>query len=132
MRRVRSQWLGALGAALAVVAGACSDDDDISAQETLPAIVTTAPAATTTLPPTTTQPRFYEVQEGDTLSEIAAAYGLPVQAIMDANLIVDPNRIEVGQILELPLASEIVSTSLPPVTTTPGPVASPPFTTIAP
>ena len=66
--------------------------------------------------PTTTQPRFYEVQEGDTLTEIAAAYGLPIQAIMEANGIVDPNRIEVGQILELPLASEIVVTSLPPVT----------------
>jgi LysM repeat protein len=131
MRQVRSQWLGAMGAALAVLVGACSDDDDTSAEATLPAIVTTTTTATT-VAPTTTQPRFYEVQEGDTLSEIAAAYGLPVQAIMDANLIVDPNRIEVGQILELPLASEIVSTSLPPVTTAPGPVASPPFPTTAP
>ena len=100
-------------------------------EATLPAIATTTTTATT-VAPTTTQPRFYEVQEGDTLSAIAAAYGLPVQAIMDANLIVDPNRIEVGQILELPLASEIVATSLPPVTTAPGPVASPAFTTIAP
>jgi LysM repeat protein len=131
MRPVRSLWLGAMGALLALVAGACSDDDDTSAQETLPAIVTTSTVATT-LPTTTTQPRFYEVQEGDTLSAIAAAYGLPVQAIMDANAILDPNRIEAGQILELPLASEIVSTSLPARTTQPGPVASPPFTTVAP
>ncbi len=131
MRPVRSQWLGALGAALVVIAGACSDDDDTSAEATLPAIVTTTVVATTAAP-TTTQPRFYEVQQGDTLTEIAAAYGLPVLAIMQANGIVDANRIEVGQILELPLASEIVSTSLPPVTTAPGPVASPPFTTIAP
>jgi LysM repeat protein len=130
MRPVRSQWLGAMGAVLAVVAGACSDDDT-AAQETLEAIVTTSTVATT-LPSTTTQPRFYEVQEGDTLSAIAAAYGLPMQAIMEANAILDPNRIEVGQILELPLASEIVSTSLPPRTTQPGPVASPPYTTIAP
>ena len=120
-----------MGGAFLLVAGGCSDDDETSAEATLAAIATTTTTATT-VPPTTTQPRFYEVQEGDTLSAIAAAYGLPVQAIMDANLIVDPNRIEVGQILELPLASEIVSTSLPPVTTTPGPVASPPFTTIAP
>ena len=131
MRPVRSQWLGALGAALVVIAGACSDDDDTSAEATLPAIVTTTVVATTAAP-TTTQPRFYEVQEGDTLTEIAAAYGLPVLAIMEANGIVDANLIEVGLILELPLASEIVSTSLPPVTTAPGPVASPPFTTIAP
>ena len=128
---MRWQWLGALTGALVVIAGACSDDDDTEAQATLPAIVTTSTTATT-VAPTTTQPRFYEVQEGDTLSGIAAAYGLPVTAIMQVNGIVDPNRIEVGQILELPLASEIVSTTLPPVTTAPGPVASPPFTTIAP
>ena len=131
MRSVGSPWTGVVGAALLVVAAACSDDDDPSAEATLAAIVTTTTVATT-LPPTTTQPRFYEVQEGDTLSGIAAAYGLPMTAIMDINGIVDANQIEVGQILELPLASEIVSTTLPPVTTAPGPVASPPFTTVAP
>ena len=132
MRPVRWQWLGALAAALAVVAGACSDDDDTSAEAHAAGHRDHDDRRHDDSPPTTTQPRFYEVQEGDTLSEIAAAYGLPVPAIMEANGIVDPNRIEVGQILELPLASEIVSTSLPPVTTAPGPVASPAFTTVAP
>ena len=73
----------------------------------------------TTVPPTTTQPRFYEVQPGDTLSEIAAAFGLPIPAIMEKNNIVNPDQIYAGQILQLPLASEIVVTSLPPVTTVP-------------
>ena len=79
------------------------------------------------------QPRFYEVQSGDTLIEIADAYGLPIQAIMEANGIVDPNMIQAGQILELPLASAIVATSLPPMTTAPGVTAAfPATTTIAP
>ena len=51
---------------------------------------------------------------------------------MEANGIVDPNSIQAGQILELPLASEIVATSLPPVTTAPGPTALPAVTTVAP
>ena len=49
---------------------------------------------------------------------------------MEANGIVDPNAIQAGQILELPLASEIVATTLP--TTVPGPTALPAVTTAAP
>ena len=45
---------------------------------------------------------------------------------MELNGIVDPNNIQAGQILQLPLASEIVATSLPPITTGwPGPTALP-------
>jgi LysM repeat protein len=130
---MRSRVLGATVAALltAVAFGACADMDDGAAEQTLPAIQTTT-IVTTTLPPTTTQPRFYEIQSGDTLIEIAAAFGLPVQAIMEANGIADANRILAGQILTLPLASEIVVTSLPPVTTTPQPTAGPAVTTIGP
>jgi LysM repeat protein len=102
--------------ALAVVAG-CSDDDDPTARATLPPIETTT-TVPTTIPSTTTQPRFYEVQQGDTLTEIAVAYGLPIALIMEKNGIVDANQIYAGQILELPLASEVVSTSLPPGPTT--------------
>jgi LysM repeat protein len=72
------------------------------------------------------------VQRGDTLTEIAVAYGLPITAIMELNGIVDPNSIEAGQVLELPLASDIVATSLPVVTTAPGPTALPAVTTVAP
>ena len=64
------------------------------------------------MPPTTSQPRFYEIQSGDTLIEIAATFGLPVQAIMEANGIADPNASTPARSLELPLASEIVVTSL--------------------
>jgi LysM repeat protein len=126
--------LGVVVATVSAVlaAAACSGDDDTGAGATLPEMVTTT-SSSTTVAPTTTQPRFYEVQSGDTLTEIAAAYGLPIQAIMEANGIVDPNMIQAGQILELPLASEIVATSLPPVTTAPGVTAAfPTTTTIAP
>jgi len=117
--------------ALVAVAAACSNGDDPAARATLPPIQTTSTVATT-IAATTTQPRFYKIQPGDTLGKIAAAFGLPIQAIMEKNQIADANKIYAGQILELPLASEVVVTSLPPVTTTPGPTALPAITTVAP
>jgi LysM repeat protein len=116
---------------LAVVATSCSDDDDLDASQTLAPIQTTS-TTSTTLPTTTTQPQYYEVQSGDTLTKIAAAFGLPIPAIMELNGIVDPNAIQAGQILQLPLASEIVVTSLPPAVTVAGPAASAAVTTVAP
>jgi LysM repeat protein len=125
-----------LGATLAsviliVVAAACASDDDAGANVTLPPIVTTT-TVPTTIASTTTQPRFYKIQQGDTLGKIAAAFGLPIQAIMEKNLLTDPDKIFAGQILELPMASEIVVTSLPPVTTLVGATAAPAITTASP
>ena len=132
---VRSRVLGASLALVGTVllAAACSDGDDAGAGATLPPIATTTTVAPTVPPPPPTQPRFYEVQSGDTLTEIAAAYGLPVQAIMDMNGIVDQNKIFAGQILELPLAAAVVATSLPPVAGAPATAAGvPAITTVAP
>jgi LysM repeat protein len=132
---VRSRVLGAplVAVCCSVLTVACSDDDGADAGATLPPIATTTTVPPTVPPPPPTQPRFYEVQPGDTLIEIATAYGLPIQAIMEMNGIVDQNKIFAGQILELPLASAIVATTLPTVapapTTTPG---VPPTTTAAP
>jgi LysM repeat protein len=124
-----------LGASLVVAcvmgsAAACSDGDDTSGA-TLPTIFTTTTVPPTTAPPATTQPRFYEIQPGDTLIEIADAYGLPILAIMEKNGIVDQNKIFAGQILELPNAAEIVATSLPPAPAAPE-AGVPAITTVAP
>ncbi|MFI5262799.1 MAG: LysM peptidoglycan-binding domain-containing protein, partial [Candidatus Limnocylindrales bacterium] len=45
----------------------------------------------------------YVVQRGDILSAIAARYGVTVQAIVAANGLADPNHIEPGQRLIIPL-----------------------------
>src|SRR4029079_2348054 len=68
-----------LGATLAsvvlvVVAAACASDDDTGAGAPLPPIITTT-TVPTTIASTTTQPRFYKIQQGDTLGKIAAAFG---------------------------------------------------------
>ena len=48
------------------------------------------------------RPTTYAVQPGDTLSKIAARFGVTVAAIVEANDIKDPNKIEVGQVLVIP------------------------------
>lgn len=98
----------------------CAKDDKPSSAPALPPIVTTAPP--TTPPPSvaTTLPEYYRVQRGDTLTEIAAAYGLPVQAILDLNGMTDPDQLAAGQILALP-SRDIVASALPP--TVPGQTA---------
>ena len=129
---MRSRLLGAslVVACVGGLVAACSEGDD-TAGATLPPIATTTTIPPTTAAPATTQPRFYEIQQGDTLIEIAAAYGLPILAIMEKNGIVDQNKIFAGQILELPNAAEIVANSLPPAPAAPA-AGVPAITTVAP
>jgi len=45
---------------------------------------------------------MYIVKSGDTLSKIAAQLGVEMQAIIDANNLVNPNRLSIGQELIIP------------------------------
>ncbi|MGD2049496.1 MAG: glycosyltransferase family 39 protein [Chloroflexota bacterium] len=49
-----------------------------------------------------TQPTVYIVQTGDTLLSIARRYGTSVEALANANNVVNPDRIQVGQVLNIP------------------------------
>jgi lysozyme len=52
--------------------------------------------------PVTATNNSYTVQAGDTLSRIAAQFGVTVDEISEANNIENPNQIEVGQVLAIP------------------------------
>jgi LysM repeat protein len=49
----------------------------------------------------------YTVQSGDTLGDIAVNYGVSVETLMEANLIEDPNQLEVGQVLNIPAPNPV-------------------------
>lgn len=65
-----------------------------------------------------TKVRRYRVNPGDTLGSIARTYGVSPAALLEANQLSDPNVIQVGQTLEIPLyqpgRQEVVTTALIP------------------
>jgi LysM repeat protein len=68
------------------------------------------------------QARTYTVQAGDTLSGIAARFGISWKSLYAKNKKVigsNPNRIFVGQVLKLPAGAAAVPAQLMPVSSTP-------------
>jgi LysM repeat protein len=102
-----------------VVMTACGGNEIPTDGATLAPIQTTV-AVTVTVVSATTLPQYYRVQRGNTLTEIAASYGIPVAAIMQLNGLTNADDIFAGQILAIP-PRDIVASVLPP--TVPGQTA---------
>lgn len=69
---------------------------------TLPATVTPTVSATSTVTPTPSV-RTHIVLAGETLASLAQKYDVTVEAILELNGLANPNVIEVGQELLIPL-----------------------------
>lgn len=63
---------------------------------------TPTPDAPHTIPPLREQTVEYHVQPGDTLSIIARAHNVSVEAILSENALADPNLLSIGQRLVIP------------------------------
>ena len=119
LRRVKVGPLGLMvgvGLLAPFGAAACGSDDSSSAA-TLPAIVTTTTTIATIAPSTTVVVVYYEIQPGDRLGNIAASFGVTVEALMQVNGITDPDKINAGDKLEIP-SGIVVTNTLPPLVTT--------------
>jgi len=70
-------------------------------------VVTASPAPSPRgTPRPTPTPIIHVVQRGEFLIQIAVRYGVDVQAIIDANQILDPDLVEPGQRLVIPAPGE--------------------------
>ena len=112
-RRRRARLTGAAVAVTVATLAAtgCGTTDEASSQ-TLPPI---RPTVATTSTTTTTIPegeRYYTVQSGDTLGNIAERFQVPIQAIVDLNGLASPDDIQAGQTLQIP-SGVVVITELP-------------------
>jgi len=77
---------------------------------TLPAVEGEAPTENTIVenPLVAAPPIVHVVQRGEILTQIAGQYGVTVEAVMQANGILDPNRIRVGTELQIWASSEFL------------------------
>lgn len=77
-----------------------------TATATLTPTSTSTPTATSTPTPTpTATPVLYQVRAGDTLGRIAERFGTTINALAQLNGILNPSRIDPGQILRIPADS---------------------------
>ncbi len=65
-------------------------------------IVSPTPDSSRQLPEITVEAKQYYVQAGDTLGTIAARFGIPPRMIIDANQLLNPDWLSVGQELTIP------------------------------
>ena len=89
----------------AIGLAACGESE--GALTTLPPIRSTTTTSSTTTTTLVSQRQFHEVQSGETLSVIAERYGVSVAALVDLNRITDPDRIEAGVTLEIPVRAQV-------------------------
>ncbi|MBN1145930.1 MAG: LysM peptidoglycan-binding domain-containing protein [Anaerolineales bacterium] len=68
-------------------------------------ILTPTPDNPHAIPLVRTDPEVYTVQPGDTLMQIATLYGISVEQIAQANEMLNPNVLDVGQALTIPVAT---------------------------
>jgi hypothetical protein len=78
---------------------------------------TEQPQPTATTAPVQPTPAVHVVQPGDSLSAIAFQYDVSIEALAEANGIVDTNVIHVGQKLIIPGPTSIPTATLPPTMT---------------
>ena len=74
--------------------------------EAIPELVIVTPTVGVPTTPERAIAGRYVVQQGDTLSGIAARFGVSEQALMAANNLRDPNRLFAGQELAIPAPEE--------------------------
>ena len=102
MNNRRVVGVAALSGLISLLSACGGEDTKVAA--TLPVMVaestTTIPLeSTTTL---TANPEFYTIQQGDTLSAIAASFGVTVADIVAANGLANADAIQAGQKLAIP------------------------------
>ncbi len=83
--------------------------------------MTPLPTSTLAIGPTPIPRTTYTVQPGDTLAGIARFYGLNITDLMEANGLADPNSVQAGKILVIPLEKAVKPGP------TPTPTAPPPY-----
>lgn len=97
------------GLTVSLIRGSFGDSDSLVA--VAPLIAKSEPQPLSTVP----TPTKYEVQAGDTLSDLALRFGVPLEALATANALEKPYLLQIGQELTIPASADAYqSTASPP------------------
>jgi LysM repeat protein len=117
----------------AVSDGTAADPSNGSAmQPESPAPAATAAAtATPAAAPTASGAKTHEMQPGETLTKIAAEYGVTITALQQVNNITDPTKLRAGTVLTIPEGGHPAPVAVAPVAQPAAPTATPTAESIA-
>jgi LysM repeat protein len=100
------QWsllaISILSGLVALLLSRGNDGDSIPVETT---VTSTIPLPTTTV---YTEPVYYTVNPGDSLFQISKTYNLDMAELMALNGITDPDKVNAGQVLQLPVATGFI------------------------
>lgn len=103
--------------AMAIIGG-CSRQKPMATAAAVPepeeATVESSPTRLPVSTPIVPETTRYTVRAGDTLWAIARRFGVAIQALMEANEVLEPDRLQPGQELIIPIAGDVVSDELSP------------------
>lgn len=91
----------------------------------------TAAATATPAPAPAAGGKTHEMQPGDTLTKIAAQYGVTIAALQQANNITDPTKLRAGTVLTIPEGGNPAPVAVAPVAQPAAPTATPTAESIA-
>jgi LasA protease len=115
MPRFFSFFVASIGMAAIAACGAASGNSNAATPlpvTTKIAVVATAdPTAANPTPVSTTVIDHYTVRNGDTLSGISLQYNISIDDLMRANGLADPNALQIGQVLNIPVQVSRVAPS---------------------
>ncbi len=109
--RTRGLWLAAICLmGLMALEGCTRDKPSPTPTPTAPVEVvpaTPSPTAPPVITPAVPEVRYHTVQPGETAWDIATQYGVTLEALVAANDLADPNRLEPGQQLVIPEGDDV-------------------------
>ena len=120
MERIRSLWPVLVCVAWLLALGGCTRERALETPTATmqPDAAVDAPSPTPSPQATPTQEIvvYHTVQPGETMWDIASQYGVTLEALVAANELVDPDRLQPGQELEIPQEDDDGATGNGPTT----------------